>query len=35
MNEFVRENDLEVMLREVLADLAGDGIMVWGFGELL
>jgi hypothetical protein len=35
MNEFVRENDLEVMLREALADLAGDGKMVWGFWELL
>ncbi|XP_061374976.1 endo-1,4-beta-xylanase 1-like [Gastrolobium bilobum] len=33
-NEYVRADDLEVMLREALAHPAIDGIMLWGFWEL-
>ncbi|CAK8569807.1 unnamed protein product [Lathyrus sativus] len=33
-NEFVRGDDLEVMLREALAHPAVEGIMLWGFWEL-
>jgi hypothetical protein len=31
MNEFVRENDLEVILREALADLFIEGIILCNF----
>ncbi|XP_020590650.1 uncharacterized protein LOC110031660 [Phalaenopsis equestris] len=34
-NEYVRADDLETMLREVYAHPAVDGIMLWGFWELL
>ncbi|KAK6152993.1 hypothetical protein DH2020_012632 [Rehmannia glutinosa] len=34
-NEFVRADDLEVMLREAFAHPAVDGVMLWGFWELL
>ncbi|CAJ2678970.1 unnamed protein product [Trifolium pratense] len=34
MNEYVIADDLEVMLREALAHLAVEGIMLWGFWEL-
>ncbi|PIN18126.1 Endo-1,4-beta-xylanase [Handroanthus impetiginosus] len=34
-NEYVRADDLEVMLREVFAHPAVDGVMFWGFWELL
>ncbi|KAG5045028.1 hypothetical protein AAZX31_06G046400 [Glycine max] len=33
-NEYVRADDLEVMLRESLAHPAIDGVMLWGFWEL-
>ncbi|KAK7410112.1 hypothetical protein VNO78_00647 [Psophocarpus tetragonolobus] len=33
-NEYVRADDLEVMLREALAHPAIDGVMLWGFWEL-
>ncbi|ONK58117.1 uncharacterized protein A4U43_C09F8300 [Asparagus officinalis] len=33
-NEFVRAEDLEVMLREAYAHPAVEGIMLWGFWEL-
>ncbi|GFQ06139.1 endo-1 4-beta-xylanase a [Phtheirospermum japonicum] len=33
-NEFVRADDLEVMLREVFSHPAVDGVMLWGFWEL-
>ncbi|XP_027356132.1 endo-1,4-beta-xylanase 1-like [Abrus precatorius] len=33
-NEYVRADDLEVMLREAMAHSAIDGIMLWGFWEL-
>ncbi|KAI3878931.1 hypothetical protein MKX03_037328 [Papaver bracteatum] len=33
-NEYVRADDLEVMLREAFAHPAVDGIMLWGFWEL-
>ncbi|XP_047325413.1 endo-1,4-beta-xylanase 3-like isoform X2 [Impatiens glandulifera] len=33
-NEYVRAEDLEVMLREMFAHPAVDGIMLWGFWEL-
>lgn len=33
-NEYVRADDLEVMLREVFAHPAVHGIMLWGFWEL-
>jgi GH35 family endo-1,4-beta-xylanase len=35
MNEYVRADDLEVMLREAFAHPAVEGIMLWGFWELL
>ncbi|PNY13254.1 endo-1,4-beta-xylanase A-like protein [Trifolium pratense] len=35
MNEHVRADDLEVMLREAYAHPAVEGIMLWGFWELL
>ncbi|CAA2934201.1 endo-1,4-beta-xylanase A-like [Olea europaea subsp. europaea] len=34
-NEHIRADDLEVMLREAFAHPAVDGIMLWGFWELL
>lgn len=34
INEYVRGDDLEVMLREAFAHPAVDGIMLWGFWEL-
>ncbi|XP_065881253.1 endo-1,4-beta-xylanase 1-like [Euphorbia lathyris] len=34
INEHVRGDDLEVMLREAFAHPAVDGIMLWGFWEL-
>lgn len=34
-NEFVRADDLEVMLREAFAHPAVEGIMLWGFWELI
>ncbi|XP_061374719.1 endo-1,4-beta-xylanase 1-like [Gastrolobium bilobum] len=34
INEYVRADDLEVMLREALAHPAVEGIMLWGFWEL-
>jgi hypothetical protein len=34
MNEYVRGDDLEVMLREAMAHPAVEGIMLWGFWEL-
>ncbi|KAL5558737.1 hypothetical protein UlMin_034948 [Ulmus minor] len=34
VNEYVRADDLEVMLREAFAHPAVDGIMLWGFWEL-
>lgn len=34
VNEYVRGDDLEVMLREAFAHPAVDGIMLWGFWEL-
>ncbi|KAK9124354.1 hypothetical protein Sjap_013956 [Stephania japonica] len=34
INEYVRADDLEVMLREAFAHPAVDGIMLWGFWEL-
>ncbi|KAL2521317.1 glycosyl hydrolase family 10 protein/carbohydrate-binding domain-containing protein [Forsythia ovata] len=34
-NEHVRADDLEVMLREAFAHPAVDGVMLWGFWELL
>ncbi|XP_059634092.1 endo-1,4-beta-xylanase 1-like [Cornus florida] len=34
INEYVRADDLEVMLREVYAHPAVDGVMLWGFWEL-
>ncbi|KAL3833745.1 hypothetical protein ACJIZ3_008481 [Penstemon smallii] len=33
-NEYVRADDLEVMLREAFAHPTVDGIMLWGFWEL-
>ncbi|XP_052191302.1 endo-1,4-beta-xylanase 1-like isoform X2 [Diospyros lotus] len=33
-NEFVRADDLEVMLREAFAHPAVEGVMFWGFWEL-
>lgn len=33
-NEFIRAEDLEVMLREAYAHPAVDGVMLWGFWEL-
>ncbi|KAL8473110.1 hypothetical protein ACS0TY_030084 [Phlomoides rotata] len=33
-NEYVRAEDLEVMLREVFAHPAVEGVMLWGFWEL-
>ncbi|XP_027190073.1 endo-1,4-beta-xylanase 1-like [Cicer arietinum] len=33
-NEYVRGDDLEVMLREAMAHPAVDGVMLWGFWEL-
>ncbi|PSR99950.1 Anti-sigma-I factor RsgI6 like [Actinidia chinensis var. chinensis] len=33
-NEYIRADDLEVMLRETFAHPAVDGIMLWGFWEL-
>ncbi|KAF3447492.1 hypothetical protein FNV43_RR12678 [Rhamnella rubrinervis] len=34
INEYVRADDLEVMLREGFAHAAVDGVMLWGFWEL-
>ncbi|KAK6940319.1 Glycoside hydrolase family 10 domain [Dillenia turbinata] len=34
INEYVRADDLEVMLREAFAHPAVEGIMLWGFWEL-
>ncbi|XP_022638234.1 uncharacterized protein LOC106765206 isoform X2 [Vigna radiata var. radiata] len=34
INEYVRADDLEVMLREAMAHPALEGIMLWGFWEL-
>ncbi|XP_020222651.1 endo-1,4-beta-xylanase 1 isoform X3 [Cajanus cajan] len=34
INEYVRGDDLEVMLREAMAHPAVEGIMLWGFWEL-
>ncbi|CAI9098526.1 OLC1v1035191C2 [Oldenlandia corymbosa var. corymbosa] len=34
-NEYIRAEDLEVMLREAFAHPAVDGILLWGFWELL
>ncbi|KAI3764543.1 hypothetical protein L2E82_14554 [Cichorium intybus] len=34
VNECVRADDLEVMIREALAHPAVEGIMIWGFWEL-
>ncbi|OWM80594.1 endo-1,4-beta-xylanase 1-like isoform X2 [Punica granatum] len=33
-NEYVRADDLEVMLREAFAHPSAEGIMLWGFWEL-
>ncbi|MCD7467383.1 Glycoside hydrolase, 10 [Datura stramonium] len=33
-NEYIRADDLEVMLREAYAHPAVEGIMLWGFWEL-
>ncbi|XP_057431422.1 endo-1,4-beta-xylanase 1-like isoform X2 [Lotus japonicus] len=33
-NEYVRGDDLEVMMREAFAHPAVDGVMLWGFWEL-
>ncbi|CAJ2643843.1 unnamed protein product [Trifolium pratense] len=33
-NEYIRGDDLEVMLREAMAHPAVDGVMLWGFWEL-
>ncbi|MED6130733.1 Glycoside hydrolase, 10 [Stylosanthes scabra] len=33
-NEYVRGDDLEVMMREAMAHPSVDGIMLWGFWEL-
>ncbi|XAR62020.1 Endo-1,4-beta-xylanase [Bertholletia excelsa] len=33
-NEYVRADDLEVMLREAFAHPSVDGVMLWGFWEL-
>lgn len=33
-NEYVRADDLEVMLREIFAHPAVEGVMLWGFWEL-
>ncbi|KAK7283220.1 hypothetical protein RIF29_12600 [Crotalaria pallida] len=33
-NEYVRADDLEVMLREAMAHPSVDGVMLWGFWEL-
>ncbi|RYR55593.1 hypothetical protein Ahy_A06g030778 isoform B [Arachis hypogaea] len=33
-NEYVRADDLEVMLREAMAHPAVEGLMLWGFWEL-
>ncbi|KAH7660983.1 Endo-1,4-beta-xylanase protein [Dioscorea alata] len=33
-NEFVRADDLEVMLREAYANPSVEGVMLWGFWEL-
>ncbi|KAI0501449.1 hypothetical protein KFK09_016394 [Dendrobium nobile] len=35
INEYIRADDLEAMLREIYAHPAVDGIMLWGFWELL
>lgn len=35
VNEYVRADDLEVMLREVFAHAAVEGVMLWGFWELM
>ncbi|KNA05790.1 hypothetical protein SOVF_187140 [Spinacia oleracea] len=34
INEYVRADDLEVMLREAFAHPAVEGVMLWGFWEL-
>ncbi|XP_015885111.3 endo-1,4-beta-xylanase 1 [Ziziphus jujuba] len=34
INEYIRAEDLEVMLREAFAHPAVDGVMLWGFWEL-
>ncbi|KAF9603527.1 hypothetical protein IFM89_037008 [Coptis chinensis] len=34
INEYIRADDLEVMLRETFAHPAVEGIMLWGFWEL-
>lgn len=34
VNEYIRADDLEVMLREVFAHPAVEGVMLWGFWEL-
>ncbi|XP_021754674.1 uncharacterized protein LOC110719980 isoform X1 [Chenopodium quinoa] len=34
VNEFIRADDLEVMLREAFAHPAVEGVMLWGFWEL-
>lgn len=34
INEYIRGDDLEVMLREAFAHPAVEGIMLWGFWEL-
>ncbi|KAF6159697.1 hypothetical protein GIB67_029955 [Kingdonia uniflora] len=34
INEYVRADDLEVMLREIFAHPAVEGIVLWGFWEL-
>lgn len=34
INEYVRADDLEVMLREVFAHPAVEGVVLWGFWEL-
>ncbi|KAA8538249.1 hypothetical protein F0562_027928 [Nyssa sinensis] len=34
INEYVRADDLEVILREAFAHPAVDGVMLWGFWEL-
>lgn len=34
VNEYVRADDLEVMLREAFAHPAVEGVMLWGFWEL-
>ncbi|CAK8568408.1 unnamed protein product [Lathyrus sativus] len=33
-NEYIRGDDLEVMLREAMAHPSVDGVMLWGFWEL-